>query len=99
MTYVKDSTVIDNTIYDLINNAFQKERETNDSKYRNSIFKDNIKYFVKTDDGSYSIKSKEINDKVETLHTISGAISESFEKFVKPLELNYENDIAILDIC
>ena len=43
--------------------------------------------------------SKEINDKVETLHTISGAISESFEKFVKPLELNYENDIAILDIC
>lgn len=99
MTYVEDSTVIDNTIYDLINEAFEKERVTNDSIYRNSIFKEHIDYFVKTDDGSYSIKSKEINDKVETLHTISGAISESFEKFVKPLELNYDEDIAILDIC
>lgn len=99
MTYVEDSTVIDNTIYDLINEAFEKERSTNDYIYRNSIFKEHIDYFVKTDDGSYSIKSKEINDKVETLHTISGAISESFEKFVKPLELNYDEDIAILDIC
>lgn len=99
MTYVEDSTVIDNTIYDLINDAFSKEIESNDSKYRNSIFKEHIDYFVKTDDGSYSIKSKEINDKVETLHTISGAISESFEKFIKPLKLNYDEDIAILDIC
>lgn len=99
MTYIEDSTVIDNNIYDLINYAFQKERETNDFRFRNSIFKDNIDYFVKTDDGSYSIKSKEINDKVETLHTISGAISESFEKFVKPLKLDYNKDIAILDIC
>ena len=99
MTYIEDSTVIDNTIYDLINKAFEKEKETKDPIYRNSIFKEHIDYFVKTDDGSYSIKSKEINDKVETLHTISGAISESFEKFVKPLELNYDEDIAILDIC
>ncbi|MDO5850617.1 MAG: MnmC family methyltransferase [Methanobacteriaceae archaeon] len=99
MTYIEDSTVIDNTIYDLINEAFEKERAIKDPKYRNSIFKEHIDYFVKTDDGSYSIKSKEINDKVETLHTISGAISESFEKFVKPLELNYDEDIAILDIC
>lgn len=99
MIYVEDSTVIDNTIYDLINDAFSKEIESNDSKYRNSIFKEHIDYFVKTNDGSYSIKSKEINDKVETLHTISGAISESFEKFIKPLKLNYDEDIAILDIC
>lgn len=97
--YVRDSTVIDDTIYGLINEAFEMERKTNNPEYRNSIFKENMEYFVKTDDGSYSIKSREINHKVETLHTSTGAISESFEKFIKPLKLNYEEDIAILDIC
>lgn len=97
--YVRDSTVIDDTIYDLINEAFECERKTNDPSYRNSIFKENPQYFVKTDDGSYSIKSREINHKVETLHTSTGAISESFEKFIKPLKLDYGEDIAILDIC
>ena len=33
------------------------------------------------------------------MHTSTGAISESFEKFIKPLKLNYDEDIAILDIC
>ena len=97
--YVRDSTVIDDTIYDLINEAFDMERKTNDPEYRNSIFKENMEYFVKTDDGSYSIKSREINHKVETLHTSTGAISESFEKFIKPLKLDYDDDIAVLDIC
>ena len=99
MSYVEESTVIDETIYDLINEAFDNEREYKDAKYRNSIFSKYNEYFVKTDDGSYSIKSKEINHKVETLHTSTGAISESFEKFIKPLKLNYDEDIAILDIC
>ena len=99
MTYVEEATVIDNTIYDLINEAFENERKYNDPVYRNSIFTEHNEYFVKTDDGSYSIKSKEINNKVETLHTSTGAISESFEKFIKPLKLDYTQDIAILDIC
>ena len=99
MSYVEEATVIDETIYDLINEAFDNERKYMDAKYRNSIFKDYKEYFVKTDDGSYSIKSKEINHKVETLHTSTGAISESFEKFIKPLKLDYDKDIAILDIC
>ena len=99
MSYVEESTVIDETIYDLINEAFDNEKKYKDAKYRNSIFTEYIDYFVKTDDGSYSIKSKEINHKVETLHTSTGAISESFEKFIKPLRLNYSEDIAILDIC
>ena len=99
MSYVEESTVIDETIYDLINEAFDNEREYKDAKYRNSIFSKYNDYFVKTDDGSYSIKSKEINHKVETLHTSTGAISESFEKFIKPLKLDYDEDIAILDIC
>ena len=51
------------------------------------------------EDGSYSINSKEINNKVETLHTSTGAISESFEKFIKPMKFDYDHDIAILDIC
>ena len=92
MSYVEESTVIDETIYDLINEAFDNERKYN-------IFSKYNDYFVKTDDGSYSIKSKEINHKVETLHTSTGAISESFEKFIKPLKLDYDEDIAILDIC
>ena len=91
--------VIDETIYDLINQAFDNERKYKDAKYRNSIFTECNEYFVKTDDGSYSIRSKEINHKVETLHTSTGAISESFEKFIKPLKLDYDEDIAILDIC
>lgn len=99
MSYVEESTVIDDTIYDLINQAFDNERKYKEAKYRNSIFTEYNEYFVKTDDGSYSIKSKEINHKVETLHTSTGAISESFEKFIKPLKLNYDEDIAILDIC
>ena len=99
MSYVEESTVIDETIYDLINEAFDNESKFKDAKYRNSIFTGHKEYFVKTDDGSYSIKSKEINHKVETLHTSTGAISESFEKFIKPLKLNYDEDIAILDIC
>ena len=99
MSYVEESTVIDETIYDLINEAFDNERKYKDAKYRNSIFNDYNEYFVKTDDGSYSIRSREINNKVETLHTSTGAISESFEKFIKPLKLNYQEDIAILDIC
>ena len=99
MSYVEESTVIDETIYDLINEAFDNERKYKDAKFRNSIFSKYNEYFVKTDDGSYSIKSKEINHKVETLHTSTGAISESFEKFIKPLKLDYGEDIAILDIC
>ncbi|WP_297983814.1 MnmC family methyltransferase [uncultured Methanobrevibacter sp.] len=99
MSYVEESTVINETIYDLINQAFENERKNHDDAYRTSIFSDYNDYFVKTDDGSYSIKSKEINHKVETLHTSTGAISESFEKFIKPLKLNYDEDIAILDIC
>lgn len=99
MTYEEEATIINDTIFDLVNETFKKENETMDSSYRLDFFKNNLDYFVKTDDGSYSIKSKEINNKIETLHTSTGAISESFEKFIKPLKLNYKEDIAILDIC
>ncbi|MCI6775132.1 MnmC family methyltransferase [Methanobrevibacter boviskoreani] len=99
MTYQDDAVVIDNDVFEIIKEAFDKEVETNDSKYRKNLFNQIKDYFVKTDDGSYSIKSRPINNKVETLHTKSGAISESFKKFIDPLKLDYSRDIAILDIC
>lgn len=99
MSYEEESRVINETIFDLINELFKKEKESEDPKHRNEFFKTNKEYFVLTDDGSYSINSKEINEKVETLHTSSGAISESFEKFIKPLYFEDKSEIAVLDIC
>lgn len=99
MTYEENAIVINETIFDLINSLFDLEKKTLNPDLRNNFFNENQEFFVKTDDGSYSIKSKEINHKIETLHTSSGAISESFEKFIKPLKLDDKEDIAILDIC
>ena len=99
MTYQDDAVVIDDDVFEIIKEAFKSEVRTGDSKYREELFLQTKDYFVKTDDGSYSIKSRLINNKVETLHTQSGAISESFKKFIDPLKLDYNEDIAILDIC
>ncbi len=99
MTYQDDAVVIDDDVFEIIKEAFKSEVRTGDSKYREALFLQTKDYFVKTDDGSYSIKSRLINNKVETLHTQSGAISESFKKFIAPLKLDYNEDIAILDIC
>lgn len=99
MNYEKSATVINETIFDLVNELFMKEKDSEDKSLRENFFNENKDFFVLTDDGSYSIKSKEINHKIETLHTSTGAISESFEKFIKPLKLDYSDDLAILDIC
>ena len=99
MSYEKNATVLNETIYDLVNDLFKKEKESKNHRYRTSFFNNNSDFFVLTDDGSYAVNSKEINNKIETLHTSTGAISESFEKFIKPLKLDYDKDIAILDIC
>ncbi len=99
MTYQDDAVVIDNDVFEIIKETFECECATDDSKYRDNLFLKTKDYFVKTDDGSYSIKSRLINNKIETLHTKSGAISESFKKFIDPLKLDYHEDIAILDIC
>ena len=82
MTYQDDAVVIDDDVFEIIKEAFKSEVRTGDSKYREELFLQTKDYFVKTDDGSYSIKSRLINNKVETLHTQSGAISESFKKFI-----------------
>ena len=99
MSYENNARVINDDIFDLVNQCFSHERSSRNIEGRVNFFDTYNNYFVLTDDGSYSINSKEINHKVETLHTSTGAISESFEKFIKPMKFNYDEDIAILDIC
>ncbi|WP_298519764.1 MnmC family methyltransferase [uncultured Methanobrevibacter sp.] len=99
MSYENDARIINDDVFDLINSCFDEERSSRNNEGRVNFFNTYNEYFVLTDDGSYSINSKEINNKIETLHTSTGAISESFEKFIKPMKFDYTKDIAILDIC
>ena len=99
MSYENSARIINDDIFDLINECFAQEKSSRNNESRVNFFDTYNDYFVLTEDGSYSINSKEINHKVETLHTSTGAISESFEKFIKPMKFNYDEDIAILDIC
>ena len=99
MSYEDSARIINDDIFDLVNEYFQQEKSSRNNESRVDFFDTYKNYFVLTDDGSYSINSKEINHKVETLHTSTGAISESFEKFIKPMKFDYSKDIAILDIC
>ena len=99
MNYENTTRVINDDIFDLINQCFDEERSSLNNESRLNFFDTYNNYFVLTDDGSYSINSKEINHKIETLHTSTGAISEAFEKFIKPMKFDYSSDIAILDIC
>lgn len=99
MSYENNARVINDDIFDLVNECFAQERSSRNNESRLNFFDTYNNYFVLTDDGSYSINSKEINHKIETLHTSTGAISESFEKFIKPMKFDYTNDIKILDIC
>ena len=99
MSYENNARVINDDIFDLVNECFSQEKSSRNIEGRVNFFDTYNDYFVLTDDGSYSISSKEINHKIETLHTSTGAISEAFEKFIKPMKFNYDGDITILDIC
>lgn len=85
----------------ILNSYFLKEKESNQSSYRKELSKIIFDYIIKTDDGSYTINSPDFDGKSETMHNSNGAITESFEKFVKPLKFDYSKnkEIAILDIC
>ena len=99
MSYENTARVINDDIFDLVNEYFSQEKSSRNIESRVDFFDTYNDYFVLTDDGSYSINSKEINHKIETLHTSTGAISESFEKFIKPMKFDYSKDISVLDIC
>lgn len=87
----------------LIDEIFQLEQDGH--KDARDIYMDEIAgYLIRTDDGSYTLKSdKRDNQDSETLHSKYGAITESYEKFVKPSNLievsKYKNSLHILDIC
>jgi tRNA U34 5-methylaminomethyl-2-thiouridine-forming methyltransferase MnmC len=97
----------------ILNYYFSKEVENFSSIYRNKVSKIIFDYIIKTDDDSYTFNSPDFDGKVETMHNSNGAITESFEKFVKPFKdsyiqnnnikdrvnFSYSKDIAILDIC
>ncbi|MBC7118277.1 MAG: hypothetical protein H5T38_04885 [Methanobacteriaceae archaeon] len=57
------------------------------------------RYLIRTDDGSYTLPSKKLSGKSETMHTIHGAITEAYEKFIKPSQLENRDNIKVLDIC
>ncbi|RBQ22897.1 tRNA 5-methylaminomethyl-2-thiouridine biosynthesis bifunctional protein MnmC [Candidatus Methanobinarius endosymbioticus] len=96
-----------------INYYFSKEIESSNEVFRKKTLKILFDYIIKTDDGSYTINSPNFDGKVETMHNSNGAITESFEKFVKPfkgsyiqnnqikndMDYVYKENIAILDIC
>ncbi|HOQ19456.1 MAG: MnmC family methyltransferase [Methanothermobacter tenebrarum] len=57
------------------------------------------RYLEKTADGSYTLPSDERMGNRETMHTLHGAITESYEKFVKPSKLEGKDNLKVLDIC
>ncbi|MDY3956040.1 MAG: MnmC family methyltransferase [Methanosphaera sp.] len=60
-------------------------------------------FFIKTEDGSYTLSSGERGSESETLHSIFGARTEAFEKFAIPSKLREISEevevVKILDIC
>ncbi len=75
-----------------INYYFLKEKETLKNSYRIKLLKESLEFFIKTDDGSYTLNSPDFNGKIETMHNSNGAITESFEKFIKPFKHSYVNN-------
>lgn len=83
---------------ELVRECFVEEKR-GDMEARNRTKNLLKEYFIETADGSYTLKSNNVNDKSETMHTYHGAITESMEKFVKPAKLKGKNKVKILDIC
>lgn len=57
------------------------------------------KYMVKTEDGSFTIRSEGPDQDSETMHTSHGAVAEAQIKYVNPLRIDGKKDLKILDIC
>lgn len=82
----------------LVRECFAEEQKGN-RQARNKTKNLLKEYFIETADGSYTLKSNNVNDKSETMHTHHGAITESMEKFIKPAKLEGKKKVNILDIC
>lgn len=93
-------------ILDQIRTTVQEifELESNGHKDARELYADEMAgFFIKTEDGSYTLQSEQRENQSETLHSIHGARTEAFEKFVIPSklkELAKDVDvIKVLDIC
>jgi tRNA U34 5-methylaminomethyl-2-thiouridine-forming methyltransferase MnmC len=84
-------------LFKLIKNCFLKEAETKDSRHRCDLSSKILDYLDRTEDGSFTLNVKGFNNTYQRMHTIKGAVSESFEKFVNPME--FKNNLNVLDIC
>jgi len=89
---------VSDDVLKIINEYFKIEREGNKDA-RLYAKKALNKFLIKTEDGSYTLKSGIVDGKSETMHTYHGAIEESLEKFVKPAKLRGKKNVHILDIC
>lgn len=89
---------IQDEILIIMENFFQDEKNGDiESRIR---AKNSLKeYLVETEDGSYTFKSNQFHGKSETMHTHHGAVTEAWEKFVKPAKLDGKKEVNILDIC
>lgn len=89
---------VDERTLEVVKNFIKDERR-GDGKAREKAKLALQEYLVKTDDGSYTLKSDSSGGKSETMHTHHGAISEAMEKFVKPARLEEKDNVCVLDIC
>jgi tRNA U34 5-methylaminomethyl-2-thiouridine-forming methyltransferase MnmC len=72
---------------------------TGDLKARDVASKLLKNFLVKTDDGTYTLRSQMVSDSSETMHTSNGALSEAKQKFVIPADIQGKDEVIILDIC
>jgi len=82
----------------IIIECFRAEREGNKNA-RVHAKRSLKKYLIKTADGSYTLKSNNVDGKSENMHTHHGAIKEAMKKFVNPAQLQEKDEVHILDIC
>lgn len=83
---------------EIIRRCFEDEKKGNRNA-RNDIKEDLKAYFIRTEDGSYTLNSNGVSGKSEMMHTYHGAVTESLEKFVKPAQLEGKKEVRIMDIC
>ncbi|MCG2829087.1 tRNA (5-methylaminomethyl-2-thiouridine)(34)-methyltransferase MnmD [Methanothermobacter sp. K4] len=78
-----------------VRNYFERERRSGINR-RTEAWRSLSENFIRTADGSYTLES---DSPGEAMHTRSGAITESFEKFVRPSIPHDAEEIRVLDLC
>ncbi len=84
-----------NDVLRAVRNYFEGERRDGRNR-RTEAWRSLSESFIRTADGSYTLES---DSGEEAMHTRSGAITESFEKFVGPSISPDAEEIRVLDLC